>query len=322
MGNKLFNKLVNLVNCTIEGEKYERLVTEFDVSDASKICPTCRSTAVRKVVCTIQEKDPLVQYLHCTECKGNSVSKMPTVEYLISYYNNYYSGSDKQVTFPGKIERFARHINKYLKIDSTRSSLRIMDYGGGDGSLAVALGKILLSKYPNLNKIQVLLVDYQPQKDYDTDTIEFRRVEILDDVIGQVDILIASAILEHIPDLHTDMKKMFPLVAPGGYFYARVPYLMPFKKIFKGLPMLYPMHVNDLGPSYWNRIIKRYKLNAKIVASHPPLAETEFSSSFIHTLVGYLFKIPAYLDIAIRNPKDLIWNYVAGWEYIIRMDDK
>lgn len=86
--------------------------------------------------------------------------------------------------------------------------------------------------------------------------------------------------------------------------------------------MLYPMHVNDLGPSYWNRIIPRYKLNARVVASRPPLSETEFSTSFIHTLVGYMFKIPAYLDIAIRNPKDLIWNYVAGWEYMIRMNDQ
>lgn len=104
-------------------------------------------------------------------------------------------------------------------------------------------------------------------------------------------------------------------------FCASVPYIMPFKKIFKNIPLLYPMHVHDLGPSFWNRIINRYKQDAIIIASKPPLAETEFKKHFIYTLLSYLFKFPAYIEIFIRNNStDFIWNFVAGWEIVIRMN--
>lgn len=81
------------------------------------------------------------------------------------------------------------------------------------------------------------------------------------------------------------------------------------------------MQVHDLGPSFWNRIINRYKQDAIIIVSKPPLAETEFKNHFIYTLLSYLFKFSAYIEIFIRNnPTDFIWNFVAGWEIFIRMN--
>ena len=51
------------------------------------------------------------------------------------------------------------------------------------------------------------------------------------------DIIISSAILEHIPELDKVLRKLFNFVSSGGYFYVRVPYIMPFKKIFKNIPL-------------------------------------------------------------------------------------
>jgi len=53
----------------------------------------------------------------------------------------------------------------------------------------------------------------------------------------------------------------------------------------------------------------------------PTCTETEFKNHFIYTLLSYLFKFPAYIEIFIRNnPTDFIWNFVAGWEIVIRMN--
>lgn len=143
----------------------------------------------------------------------------------------------------------------------------------------------------------------------------------MDEVDNCFDIILGSAIFEHIPELDIVLKKIFQLLKKGGCLYSRVPYIMPFKKILKNVPLLYPMHVHDLGPSFWNRIIDRYLLDAKMIISKPPLAETEFNERFLYTLFGYLFKFPAFIERKLRsNPKDLIWNYVAGWETIIMMN--
>ncbi len=313
----LYSALAKASQSIFNEKKYEKLVSSEDVYDATAACPACGDTRKRLPVCKIQS-DPLVEFLHCENCKGNSASLMPTDAYLASYYSNYYSGSDKEVTFTGKIERFADHICKYMKFDAGKEIVTIMDFGGGDGSIAIQIGKSILAKNKQLKKIKILLVDFQLQKGFDDGTIEFVSVAGLDEVTHPYDVVFASAIIEHIPKINETMQQIFKLVADGGYFYARVPYIMPFKKIFKSMPMLYPMHVHDFGPSFWNRIIERYKLNAVVIASQPPLPETEYKERFLYTLLGHIFKIPAYIDIKLRNPKDLVWNYVAGWEYLMQ----
>jgi SAM-dependent methyltransferase len=318
----LYNKLANIINCTANNKNYEKLVSSEEIYEATKVCPTCGNLALRVPVCKIQT-EPLIEFLYCNNCKGYSASKMPTDKYLASYYNNYnyYANSDKKITFYSKIERFAQHICKYIKIDPKQTHFKIMDFGGGDGSIALHLAKKILDQNINIVKIHVLLVDFNLEKDFDSPSIDFRCVKKIDEVDSSFDIIIASAILEHIPDLDNNLRKIINLISKGGYFYVRVPYLIPFKKIFKNLPLQYPAHVHDLGPSFWNRIINRYNLDASIIISHPPLAETEFKERFLYTLFGYLFKFPAFLERKLRsNPKDYIWNYVAGWEIIIMIN--
>lgn len=317
----VYNKVAGLIKCTIDKKKYEKEVSINDVYDAINVCPTCGSISPRKPVCKIQS-NPIVEFLYCQNCKGYSASKMRTSDYLNSYYSNYYQNSNKKITFPGKVERFVKHIYKYIVFNKSQSIIKIMDFGGGDGSVGIHLGKIILKENPAVKKIQVVLVDYQKQIEFDDFSIEFKSKKSLDEVDCCFDIVIASAILEHIPELDVVLKKIFPLVKKGGCLYSRVPYIMPFKKIFKNIPLLYPMHIHDLGPSFWNRVINRYKLDAKMIVSRPPLAETEFKERFLYTLFGQLFKFPAFLERKLRsNPKDFIWNYVAGWETIIMMNN-
>jgi len=313
-----YRRIADFINCTIEDKKYERYVTQNDIYDATKVCPTCGSSARRKSVCLIQI-EPLVEFLYCQNCKGCSASSMPTDAYLKDYYVDYYKDSEKQITFYGQVERFSRHIYKYLIIDKNKSLIKIMDFGGGDGSIAVQLGRIIMKNNPNIRKIHVLSVDYQVQNQFDDGTVEFHSVKNLDEVDCTYDVIIASAIFEHIQNLDKCLVKIFSLITSGGYLYARTPFLMPFKKLFN-VPLLYPMHVHDLGPSFWNRIIERYNLDATMVSSRPPLAETEFKERFAYTLLGYLFKLPCFIEKFLRkNRPDLLWQYVAGWEIVVKV---
>ena len=99
------------------------------------------------------------------------------------------------------------------------------------------MGKIILDKNTNVKKILVVLIDYQKQQNFINKSMKFISKESLDQLDYTFDIIISSAILEHIPELDKVLRKLFNFVSSGGYFYARVPYIMPFKKIFKNIPL-------------------------------------------------------------------------------------
>ena len=126
-----YDKISKFIKCTINGNKHERHLTKEDAYDATKKCPTCGSLIYRKPVCKIQS-NPSVEFLYCPTCKGCSASQMPTKKYLSLYYDNYYENSDKEITFPDKVKRFAKYICKYISINKNQSFIKILDYGGMD----------------------------------------------------------------------------------------------------------------------------------------------------------------------------------------------
>ncbi len=297
-------------------KKYIRHLNKNQLIDARETCPICQYPTKRPIAAKIQDNS-LIEFLYCPKCKGYSASKMPTTEILKSYYNNYYEWSDKQYIFDN-FTRFAKHIYKYIPIQKDTKQLKILDFGGGDGSLGKEIAKLILNKNNDL-QITVFLVDYHKQDDLINQYIKFFSKQSLDEINKKFDIVLASAILEHIPDLHYTLNKLFSRVKKNGFFYARTPCTMPLKKIIKKTPMFYPMHVHDLGPSFWNRIIKNFDIDAKILTSKPAIVATEFKREFELTLLAYLLKFPAYLEKTIRfNPKDYIWDFAGGWEVFIQ----
>lgn len=64
------------------------------------------------------------------------------------------------------------------------------------------------------------------------------------------DLVVAGAVVEHLPDPKDALTTLFSLVADGGYFYARTPYMYPFLKHLKGMPLGYPGHLHDMGPQF------------------------------------------------------------------------
>lgn len=304
--------------------KYEKLskhgkhLNEKQVIRATEICPICRSSNKRFSVTKIQS-NPLIEFLYCPNCKGCSASMMPTDTYLQKYYDSYYDESEKKYTF-GKVMRFAKHIIKNMKIGNNQGKIRILDFGGGDGSLSKGIAELILNKNPNL-KALVVLCDYQKIESFSNDNLNIISLQNLNEINYTFDLVLASGIIEHIPDVYFTLKKLFSMVEPGGIFYSRTPYVIPLRKIIKSYPLIYPMHLHDLGPSFWNRISEIYKIESEILYSGPSIVQTEFNEEFFRTLFAYLFKIPAYLEILLRNkPKDLIWKFSGGWEIFLKIN--
>jgi len=300
--------------------QHGKFVDYAEITDKTDECPICLNRNKRRKIVSIQ-KNPDIDLLFCDRCKGLSASFMPTTEMLDEYYSHYYDDNPLMVTFHN-IHRFAEHIIRYMPDNITKhSKVRIMDFGGGDGSMSIKIAEKLTEKNESL-MFDITLVDYIKE-----DMLKERPQNIKLNVANELNMLeekflivLASGVFEHIPELNTTINKIFSLIEKGGFFYARTPFNSPFKRIFKNFDMTFPAHVHDLGASFWNRFPDTFQIDADIIASKPAIVETSFSANIITAMLSYCFKFPAYLEqFFIKNKKDLLWNFYGGWEFFLKI---
>ena len=203
-------------------------VNREDVYEARDRCPVCLSQDERHACLRIQN-DPVIEMLFCKACEACSASHMPKRELLDRYYAQYYSKAGDHVAFSSP-ERFARHLSAVLKPQAA-SSLRILDFGGGDGSLAIALAQKFQVSAGFQIPIAIDVVDYEKHREASTPNVVVNGHRDLNEVGGQYDVLLASAILEHIPDAHSTIRKLVGMARPGAFMYARTPYVVPLARL-------------------------------------------------------------------------------------------
>jgi len=242
---------------------------------------------------------------------------MPTDEALQRYYAQYYANNPESHTFHN-INRLAAHLARYVKPDSQKSSLHIIDFGGGDGELSIQLAKILINSRQDLT-VEITVVDYHKADYPEIPNIAIKHAADLQEIESPADIFIASAILEHIPQIRNAMENMFKCTGAGGYIYARTPYISPFMSIMPNYDFTYPGHVHDLGDSFWNRVIQTFGLKAEYIVSQPSIIETIFAKAPLRTSISFLCKTIARAEKLIRpSAIDLKWKYVGGWEVVLK----
>ncbi len=316
-----YRSAVSYATCNHRSKHLE----ENDVYDARGRCPICLHTGKRAEGIRLQS-NPVIHLLHCPTCGGRSAAWMPRPAVLQDYYSGYFDSSETAggnqavcVTFQG-IERFARHLIRAMPVAAGISPVRILDYGGGDGSLALEIAKFLGER-----PVSVTVVDYQkPRTLLVPEHVQLAHFTHLSEVQEKYpeqkfDIVLASAVAEHIPELHRVLKMLFDILESGGYFYARTPYMSNLIAVAPLIDFVYPAHVHDLGASFWNRITETFHLNADIVISRPSIVETEWRRAFIRTLVANILKLPAHIEGKIAPRRiDRWWNLVGGWEIVLR----
>ena len=292
-------------------------LNHMQLIDRTDRCPICLSTAARKPVHRIQ-RDPDIHMLRCPVCMGCSASHMPTPQCLNEYYGSYYDGKDFGVSFPmpGK---FARHILRAIEWRAFPMRIRLLDFGGGDGTLSLSIAQQIV-RSDSTRQVHILLVDYQEPVIREEPNINFSHRAPTESFDDEADLVIASAILEHIPEVNTTIRNLFAAIGDKGYFYARTPYAVPFTRILKSLDLTFPAHVHDMGSGFWNRVVETFRFDGRYIVSRPSVVESEFRERFLRTLAAYVLKLPSHVECMLSPAwrKDRFWNLVGGWEVVLQ----
>ena len=110
------------------------------------------------------------------------------------------------------------------------------------------------------------------------------------------------------------MQRLFALIADGGYFYARTPYVVPLTRLMPRLDLTYPGHVHDMGMDFWDKVTDAFDFPGVQIESRPSLVETSFTQAPARTFAAYALKAPARI---VRS-----WPFVGGWEVVLRRENR
>ena len=285
-------------------------VPEHELLPPQTCCPLCFADGPRQRVLRVQS-NPEVLLLHCPRCSGYSTSRMPADETLRRYYARYYEGCSGSMKSPTS---FARHFMNRAGSLLRPESAHILDFGGGAGDLSRAIAVRLLRQ--GSSRVDIDLVDYSSGLSRnDVPQIGILPHLTLDTVQRtSFDIVLASAVLEHIPAPWPVLTHLLAALRPGGVLYARTPAIVAILRMFErfGLPydFTFPGHVHDLGQDFWEGILKRLPPeagNIRILSSRPAIVETAFNRYPFRTAAAYALKAPWYV-LGRR------YRLVGGWE--------
>lgn len=284
-----------------------------------RACGTCGGGRLSPVL-QVSDRPP-VWMVQCGTCGIVSADRMPTPEFLDRYYSGYYDGpvpeGGAQVTV-GAVQKLARHIFRHMDRDGTArdGTRRILDYGGGDGSVAVALAQLLLERSAERVEICVIDISETDLAPEDPRISLGIRDRIAERDTGSYDVVIASASLEHIRQPGPVIRQLLGCLNDTGLFYARTPFHLAMARLARRLGfafnMGYPAHLHDIGAPFWDRVLETLDLSGRyrLIRSAPSVVSSTFASRFLRTLAAHAMKLPWHV---LGNRYAL----VGGWEVVI-----
>jgi SAM-dependent methyltransferase len=251
---------------------------------------------------------------------------MPTEETLASIYADYYvastgkgaSAASEKVTID-RPERFAEHIRAGLAKSFDGGRVRILDFGGGDGTISCLLARLLLDRN-RCAEVQVALVDSSRQAVDGADKrVAIKSHASLGDLGAEdFDVVIASAVLEHIPEPKDVILQLLDRLKAGGVFYARTPYISPLLKLcpFRAMRrrlFTYPFHLHDMGQAFWERVLPALNIagSFRLIKSRPSIVESSLHDHFFRAVASALLKSPWHVF-------GESYGLVGGWEVFIQ----
>ena len=284
-------------------------------------CSICGHRSDRDIMLTLQAS-PRVELQNCGSCGAQSASRFPDELFLKQLYAPSDYASDL-LTSTHAIENTARHIAKHIPIADRDTTLRVLDYGGGDGSLSSAFHKALRNA-GHRGAIELTVVDYFVDERANAD-VRFLDVTDFAQLTERFDIVIASAVLEHLVDLRWTACKLLSLCEPGGTFYARTPYEAPLAKLVPGYKVRWPRHLHDLGPAFWSKFLTTMGYEGQILRSTPSVVESDFETKPLRTTIAQLMKLPSRLEASlfpnrVGQQGRHLWQWPGGWEVVLRVD--
>jgi SAM-dependent methyltransferase len=290
-------------------------VPEASLGPTLAFCPLCRAEQPRATVVTLQD-EPQVNLLQCTTCGGRSASRLPTPEFLAELYNPSHYHSDL-LDNPHATRRLARHIASFLS-EGANKPMRILDFGGSDGRLSLELDRALRQVGPARHEYVVVDLHARPA----APPLRFVDLEAFWSMQENFDVVLASAVIEHLPNLRQVVERLLQLRATSSVFYARTPCDAPLQRLFPGYRVRWPRHLHDLGPEFWSRFTSTFHCGGRLVHSAPSVIESDFMQHPVRSLAAFAMKLPGHFETRLVQP--LLgytipkWDLVGGWEVVIR----
>ena len=194
----------------------------------------------------------------------------------------------------------------------------MLDFGGGDGSISHAVAVEIAKR--SSTPVDIVVVDFNKSLVVPTDPrVTLSHVSGIQEIPeGQkFALVLASAILEHLPEPAEITRKLLSMLTSGGYFYARTPYMAPLLRLFSrvhiGYDFTFPAHFHDLGQEFWDHILPTLRMASgewTLVRSRPSVVETSFSEDFGRTVLSHVMKAPWWI---FRRS----YRLLGGWEVFI-----
>ena len=290
-----------------------RQLEEEELLEATGSCPLCEST--ERYHGFWLQRAPDVALLRCRRCGGASVSRMPTRAALDALYANFYLAEQEAHVSFGNVDRFGKHLLAYCDALTQHSQLRILDYGGGDGSISVNLAEKLAGR--GVARVEVVVDDYDPNlaTPAKAGVTVCRAADLPEGTDARFDIVVASGVIEHVPDPVGITRGLLAQLKDGGRFYARTPHVIPFMQLSgsKAVEHFFPFpaHLHDLGQHAWEYCFEHTLADTQctLVASRPSIVQTSFDQNWKVALASHVMKAPWYL-------LGRIYPLVGGWEVV------
>lgn len=275
-------------------------------------CTFCYSSHVNKILTL--HLNPEVNYFFCKDCKVSYTDKQLSEKSTQELYSNYYDDHSLKTGIESNV--LGEHLFRFFSSKKMQTStIRILDFGGGDGSIAKYLGE----KLRNNKLCEIYSIDVFDVYECEHKIKDIHYFTSEEDIKSNTyDIVIASAVLEHLNAPMAKLLLLFNAMKSKGYFYARTPYRLPIKMFLMNLKikkvgMQFPWHLFDMGRPFWESLPKlfltRHDIKINVVKSRPSIVQTTFKEHKKKYLFSKILKAPAYL---FKN-----WNLVGGWEVFI-----
>jgi 2-polyprenyl-3-methyl-5-hydroxy-6-metoxy-1,4-benzoquinol methylase len=273
------------------------------------VCPSCSHNIQNNYL--ILQNNPQVKMIKCEKCKLSYANKMPSQIFLDKLYEpSIYKAN---LTSNKNNTRFlAKKI--FNKIKFTKNKIKILDFGGGNGSLSIEL----ISLFEEMNiSAHSLVVDVY--NSCCSKNISFQHVDEFGKNQQKFDIVLASAVLEHLPNFVTTTNHLLNKLNNSGYFYCRTPWEYEISKTFRFYKIKWPRHLYDIGGDYWVNFFKK-KEDFVMILNETSNSEISTNHIFKYFIAKFLKSI-SHIEKFLFRGKDYYqpkWPFVGGWDIIVR----
>lgn len=290
-------------------------VPAADLGEAHESCPVCEGTSFTPVGLQLQES-PAVELLECKTCSAVFASRFPSEQFLTSLYDPEIYEPDLNSSPNASIRLGKRIADAIMELlPNATAGVRVLDFGGADGTLLRQVEAHLPASVDR-SKSSFVVADLFPQE-LDA-PLGYTTADDLFASDDTYDVILASAVVEHLPNVREVLLQLDARLASGGLFYGRTPYELPLAKLYKGYPSRWPRHLFDMGPEFWGAFGSEVLPGYSIKQSQTSPPDSDFSADPARTVVATALKAVHQIEAATTqrvlgydSPK---WRFVGSWE--------